>query len=83
MGNILFTPHIPPTDDLAGVLPTWRLGEAPIFWETLQAVPMPLAGLTYPEPVMPPATGRSSSARSSPRLSGAPHASAPRAPDWR
>ena len=57
MTNILFTPHIPPTDDLAGVLPTWRLGEAPIFWETLQAVPMPLAGLTYPEPVMPPATG--------------------------
>jgi hypothetical protein len=55
--NILFTPHVQPTDDLRGVLPTWRLGDDPIFWESLQVQPMPLAGLVYPQPDIPPATG--------------------------
>ena len=57
MTNILFTPQVKPTDDLAGVLPTWRLGDDPDFWATLREHPMPLAGLVYPEPTLPPATG--------------------------
>jgi hypothetical protein len=61
--NILFTPHVPPALHPSAALTEFGdrfrcLDEAdPAYWETLRGMPLPLAGLRYPEPTIPPATG--------------------------